>query len=53
MRCQIHFIISIGITIIVLISILIIGCVAAKQTVGPTPDITSPTPISSNTYYFD
>lgn len=54
MRRQIHSIISMGITIIILISILIIGCVAAKQTMGPTPDIISPTSIpSTNTYYFD
>ena len=54
MRRQIRSIISMGITIIVLISILIIGSVVAKQAVGPTPDITSPTPVlSTNTYYFD
>ena len=51
MRRQIHSIISIGITIIVLISILIIGTMTAKQAMGPIPDITSPTPVSS--YYFD
>ena len=54
MRRQIHSIISMGITIIILISILIISCVAAKQTAGPVPDITSPTPVpSTNTYYFN
>ena len=54
MRRQIRSIISMGFTIIVLISILIIGSVVVKQAVGPTPDITSPTPVSStNTYYFD
>ena len=54
MRRQIRSIISMGITIIVLISILIIGSVVAKQAMGPTPDITPPTPVSStNTYYFD
>lgn len=54
MRRQIHFTISMGITIIILISILIIGCITAKRTVGSIPDITSSTPVSSiNTYYFD
>lgn len=54
MRRQIHSIISMGITIIILITILIIGGVVAKQAVGPTPDITSSTPaFSTNTYYFD
>jgi hypothetical protein len=54
MRRQIYSIISMGFTIIVLISILIIGSLVAKQSVGPIPDITSPTPVSStNTYYFD
>ena len=54
MRRQIRSIISMGFTIIILISILIIGGAVAKQAVGPTPDITSPTPVSStHTYYFD
>lgn len=54
MRRRIRSIISMGFTIIVLISILIIGSVVVKQTVGPTSDITSPTPEPSiNTYYFD
>lgn len=54
MRRQIHYIIGIGITIIILISMLIIVNVVAKQGVGPTPDIISPTPtFSTDTYYFD
>lgn len=55
MRRQIRSIISMGITIIVLISILIIGSVVAKQMVGPTPDIidSSPAVTSTHTYYFD
>lgn len=54
MRRQIRYIIGIGITIIILISMLIIVNVVAKQGVGPTQDIISPTlTFSTDTYYFD
>lgn len=54
MRRQIRSIINLGITIIVLISILIIGGVAAKQARGPIPDIINPSSTTiTNTYYFN